>query len=222
MTHVGNLDYHGVTVKNLSNEMRVQIRKWREAVVAAKQAVDPDQSPTAVALDPAPRRAKYGLWLVGERGAGTSYIAMVVAGRMCFTEEGFPGSEQVQATELIQRTRDMWGSYEQLQKDSNDMALFYEARAAEETLERCFKLCDLLWIDDLHHETINMPFWKRHVQPYVESRVKKRLATVICTTMTQEHPSLPKRVIEDLFQIVYCDGYRPERDLYPYDRLGEG
>lgn len=204
MTHVRDIDYHGVTVKNLTDEVRLGLRDWRRGVL--------DRTPVT----------KYGLWLFGERGAGTSYVGKAIAGRMFFQEEGFLGAFRVSATELMQRTRNVWSMEQQMRHNSDDLALFYDSRDAEEILDRYYKVSDLLWIDDLHDETIEMPFWRRHVQGYVEERVKNKLATIVSTTLPPDDDSLPKRVIADLFQVVYCDGYRPEVDAYPWPGPSDG
>jgi hypothetical protein len=103
-----------------------------------------------------------------------------------------------------------------MRHNTDDIALYYEAREAEDLLERLFSVCDLLWIDDLHDEMTDIPFWMRHIQPYVEQRVKHRMPTIISTTLPPDDESLPKRVIEGLFMTVLCDGYRPEVDAYPW------
>lgn len=209
MTHVASLDYTGVTGKNLDPDVRRELRTWREGVLAHPR----EGEPLHRALSES--RVQYGLWLFGERFSGTSYIGQTLAGWMFF-QEGLSGVERVTATELIDHTKDVWSFDQMVRRNGEDMAVWRDMMAAQETMARYFDLCDLLWVDDFHHETIQMPFWKRYVQPYIEARVKDKLPTIISTTCSPDDESMHKKVIEGLFHVVFCDGYRPEHDAYDY------
>jgi hypothetical protein len=211
VTHVSRLDYLGVTAKNIRPDVRDELRKWRRGVLGHPR----EGQPLDRALSES--RVQYGLWLFGERFAGTSYIGQALTGRMCF-QEGLAGVERVTAAELIEHTKDVWSFDQMVRRNGEDMAVWGDMTAAQAVLERYFTLCDLLWVDDFHHETIQMPFWKRYVQPYLEERVKGKLPTIVSTTCPPDDDSMHKKVIEGLFHVVFCDGYRPEKDAYDYGR----
>jgi len=194
MTYLAHMDFYGVSRKNLSEPMQAKLKEWRREL-----------------RDPTPR-TKYGLWVFGDRLAGTSYVGYVAGGRLAFME-GYSAAERVTAVKMLQELRATWSAGQVMRTNADDVGLYWEATMAEDTFNGHFD-ADLLWIDDLHHETIDMPMWKKHIQPLLEDRVKNKLPTIVCTTMAPDDPALPKGVVEGLFTTARCTGFRPEVDHY--------
>jgi hypothetical protein len=185
-----HMDFTGVTRKNLSEQMQNKVRDWREGV-----------------LDPRPD-TKYGLWIFGDRRAGTSYAAQAAAGDLAFNHNrGY--AEHVTAASLVRQLRALWDITTRTRQHGDDYALYLEAQNAEQTLERYFFVDELLWIDDLHDETIDWNIWRKHVQPLVEERVKAQKPTIISTTLAPDDGAIPENVITGLFVTACCTGYRP-------------
>jgi hypothetical protein len=180
------LDYTGVSIKNLPEPTKEWIKQWRRNVL------DDD--------------GKVGLWLFGPRRAGTSYAAQTIVGRMAFSEEGFIESAYIEAVDLVALVRATWDASKQ--HDTPDHAVFLESRAIEDRLNYLFYECRLLWVDDMHHDDLDWNIWRKHIQPFIERRVKHRQPTVISTTLPPGHSFLPARVIDDLFITVLCDAGR--------------
>jgi DNA replication protein DnaC len=86
-----------------------------------------------------------------------------------------------------------------------DDAAWFEALEVERRLDRLWKDCDLLWIDDLHIGATNMNFIERHLFPRLESRVKHGLATVVSTSLEARHLAHLEPVVKDLFVMVKAD-----------------
>jgi hypothetical protein len=184
MTHVAEMDFAGIKRANLSDEMRAQLRDWTNDDTA------------------------HGLWLFGPRRAGTSYVGKVVVGDLAHHHD-HTDAMRVKAMELIDLVRGSWSMSAQVRSSMDDMGLWWELKSTEEMLDVYFHRLQVLWIDQLHHETIDMPLWKKHIQPRVEDRVEEGQIVIVSTTMPPNDPAMPKGVIEDIFTPIFCDGYRP-------------
>lgn len=178
---LNELDYTGVTIKAIPEENRDWLKLWR--------------------LNALSREGKQGLWLFGPRGGGTTYAAKTIVGRLAFSDD--VEAAYTSAVDLVALVRATWGASRQ---HDGDMAEFLEARAIEDRLNYLFYESPLLWVDDFHHEEFDWNIWRRHVQPYLEQRVKHRKPTVVSTTMAPDDEALPPRIIEMLFVTVLCDG----------------
>jgi hypothetical protein len=198
MAYIQNMDYLGVTPKNLSDPMRAKTKEWKEGI-----------------LNPDPN-TKYGLWIFGERSAGTSYVGLVVGGSLVDKRRyiEYLDGVHVRAHKLLEDLRGMWTMSQLTRTNSDDIGLFWEAQTAEDEFHSMFNRASLLWVDDFHHETIDMPLWKKYVQPLIEMRVKDKKATIVCTTLGPDDKALPKGVVERLFVTARCTGFRPEEDRY--------
>jgi len=185
MTHVAQMDFAGVKRANLSDDMRAKLRDWTYDETAS------------------------GLWLFGPRRAGTSYIAKVVVGDLAHHHD-LTDALQVKALGLIDEIRGSWSMSAQVRSSMDDMGLWWEAKNAEDMLDIYFHRLDVLWIDNLHHDTIDWPMWKKHIQPRIEDRVEEGRIVIVSTTMPPNDPSMPSGVIEDMFTTIFCDGYRPD------------
>jgi hypothetical protein len=185
-----NEEFTGVKRKNLDSNARTLTKHWKGQI-----------------LEPTPD-TKWGLWLFGRRQSGTSYAALAVAADLAFHHD-YLGAERVDAIDLLKELRGVWTAGQVMRTNSDDVGLYWEAVSAEDTLNGHFD-ADLLLIDDFHHETIDMPMWKKHVQPLVEQRVKSKKPTIVSTTMTPGDKSLPEGVVNGLFVTVLIDGYRPD------------
>ena len=186
---LNELDYTGVSIRNIPLSVKDCLKQWRMNALTTE--------------------GKQGLWLFGPRGAGTSYAAKVIVSRMAYEEDGFIGeTEHVEAVDLVTLVRATWGASSKQRDHSDDLALFLEAQDIEDRLDYLFYRCRLLWVDDLHHDTIDWNIWRKHVQPFLERRVKHRMPTVISTTLPPVHDFLPARVIDTHFITSLCDAGR--------------
>ena len=190
------MDCRGLSYKNLSDSMRVNTMVWRDQVLAADDPV------------------KWGLWVFGERGAGTSYVGRILAADFRF-KRGFVNAERVPAAALVRDLREVWTAQQHSRQNSEDAGLYREAVAAEDAFDAHFFDYDLLWIDQLHDEVVEGDMWRKHIHPLIEERVTEvRKPTIVCTTLTPDDSYLPRGVVERLFWTVCCTGYRPEVDHY--------
>ena len=194
MTYLRQMDWYGFTVKNLAEKDREAVRSWRWAI---RESLP---------------EAKYGLWIFGQRVAGTSYLGLVTGAQMAF-KQGYLDAQVVSAIDLLQQLRGVWSAGALMRSNADDVGLYWEAVMAEDDLQLYFT-GDLLIIDDLHDETIDWSMWRKHIQPLVEQRVKAKMATIVCTTMPPDDTALPKGLVNGLFQTLHCDGYRPEKNMY--------
>jgi hypothetical protein len=189
--HLSQMKFQGVTRSNLSEPMQAKVRQWRDGV-----------------LNPTPD-TKWGLWIFGQRLSGTSYVGKAVAADLTFNHVT-SYSEHVTAAALIRQLRATWNISQQTRQNSDDIALYWEAQQAEDAINQYFFGDQLLWIDDLHDETIDWNIWRKHIQPLVEERVKAEMATIVCTTLDPGDDSLPKGLIDGLFMTAHCTGFRPD------------
>jgi hypothetical protein len=186
---LNELDFTGVSIKNIPEDTKEWLKQWRLNVLADE--------------------GKIGLWLFGPRGGGTSYAAQAIVGRMAFGEAEFLGdSAYVEAVDLVALVRATWDASSVQRAHSDDLAVFMESRVIEDRLNYLFYECRLLWIDDLHHDDINWDLWRKHIQPFIERRVKHRQPTVVSTTLPPADPTLPGKVIDAHFITVLCDAER--------------
>jgi hypothetical protein len=163
-----------------------------------------------------------GLWIVGPRRHGTSYIASCAMWRL--DESGFDW-EHVHALSLTNMLRRYWDQASLLRHNADDYGLFLDMSDTESTLEHLWYTCPALWVDDLHEDAVDIPFWRKHVQPHLERRIKDHLPTIVATTLRPDSTKLSglQDVIEDLF--VVCFASVPVRERiakhHPYDADAE-
>jgi hypothetical protein len=146
-----------------------------------------------------------GLWIYGSRRAGSSYIGRI-AGRMASQNPEIETSDLVAALDLVNDIRRSWSLGEMVRRHPDDYALWLDMDELERKIESLWAL-DLLWIDDLHEEAVDISFWRKHVQPYVEKRIKEGKLTIVSTSLSPDSPKLLglQQVIEDLFVTCYAE-----------------
>jgi hypothetical protein len=151
--------------------------------------------------------SKSGLWICGPRRSGSSYIAEAVINKLD-SLSAISSWEHIDAFDLTQALRNLWNIQEQQRHHPEDYGLFEEWSAHQEQQDFIWNKCEVLWIDDFHQETVDIRFWRKHVQPRVEQRVKRGMATIIATTLVPDEPELDglEQVITDLF--VVCNATR--------------
>ena len=164
---------------------------------------------------------KVGLWICGSRMRGTSYIAEVAMGRVVPQTESW---DRVDALALVENLRSYWHLSDMVRRNPDDYALFLEMQDIELKMEYLWHECEVLWVDDLHDEAIDIPFWRKHVQPHLERRLKQQMPTVVATTLPPDSVKLSglQEVIENLF--VVCGALTPvseRRTSAPYDSDAE-
>ena len=164
---------------------------------------------------------KVGLWIHGGRQRGTSYIAEVAMSRLAPQADTW---DHIDALALTDAIRSYWHLSEASRRNPEDYALFLEMQDIEIKLEFLWHECHALWVDDFHDEAVDVKFWRKHVQPYLERRLKQRRPTIIATTLPPDSVKLSglQEVIENLF--VVCGALTPvseRRTSAPYDSDAE-
>jgi hypothetical protein len=146
-----------------------------------------------------------GLWVVGPRGAGSSYIANVAMRRMVTDHDW--SWEWFTAAEIIEATRSRWSYDEQVRQHPYDDALWEEARTAEEEIDVFWNKVEIVCVNDLH-SIVDVKFWRRHCQEWLEQRIKAGRPAIVATDMLPNHREFEDitRVIHNLF--VVCDATR--------------
>ena len=186
---LSDMDYRGVKIEHLPENVQQAVKLWQGNVLTST--------------------GKQGLWVFGKRDTGTTYAAMVATGRLAFDEDGFFDTDHIEAVDLIELVRASWQAAASIRQYGEDFAVFTEAQKIQDRLFHLFYDCKLLWVDDLHHDTIDWNIYRKNIQPYVERRVKHGMPTVVSTTLPPVHDYLPGKVIENHFVLAYCgDGAR--------------
>lgn len=144
-----------------------------------------------------------GLWVYGDRGQGSTYVASVAVKRLYCDGVDF---EYIPALALIDMVRRSWFGNELVRTNPNDYDLFAETLADDEILDDLWD-AELLWVDDLHDTAVDMAFWRRHIQERLVNRVKMGMPTVIATSMYPRHRALEglELVIETRFVTCYAE-----------------
>jgi len=173
---------------NLTPEQKSDLWRWRKAVEG--QEVGP-----------------VGLWVCGDRFAGSSYIASIAYGRMT-TDHPEWVPQYHNARVLMEGIREYWQLAQDPHRPESD-ELTQDYYALDDEIDRLWNKAGLVWLDDLH-DNLDMRFWLRHVQPDLERRVKSGKATIVATNCTPNHPEFQtiQRVIEGLFVVVQADHAR--------------
>ena len=191
------MDCRGLSYKNLTKAMCLKVMLWRDSVT-----------------DEVTEQTKWGLWVFGERGAGTSYVGKILAADLRF-KRGYVNAERVPAAGLVRDLREVWTAQQHARQNSDDVALYRESVATQDAFDAHFFGYDLLWIDQLHDEVVEGDMWRKHIHPLIEERVTEvQRPTIVCTTLTPDDPVFPKGVIERLFVTAHCTGFRPDEDHY--------
>lgn len=198
---IRTMDLDGITAKNHSEETKVVLGEWKAGVLAARKRSEEEGVRAPTHVDGA--TIKYGLWIFGNRLAGTSYIGKEATARLTYNH-GYHG-EVIAAADLIQMISGIWTITDQMRRNNDDVGLWWEAKGAEDALDYYFRVCDLLMVDDVHDEAIGMKIWKRHIQPQIEQRVKRGMPTIVCTTLPPDDEALPPRVVDGLFVTLHAE-----------------
>jgi hypothetical protein len=145
-----------------------------------------------------------GLWVCGERRAGSSTIADIALSQAAKGDN--KTWEYMLADDVIKLVREQW-SVEGVQRGNpSDHDLLMEAYAVEAEVDGLMGY-DVLVVDDLHSHSTDMDFWMRHVEKKLMQRSKARKPTIIATDMPPNHPAFTgfQKVIEDLFVICHAE-----------------
>lgn len=171
-------------LSDLTHEQQQAVKDWRNTVEA--------------------NGTRVGLWIYGKRRAGSTHIGKVAYNKVLFDHPEW-NCQYTTALDLINETREAWGTNDLVSKHPYDDGLWMEATLGEVQLES-FWTCELAWIDDWHLFDVDMKFWRRFIQPYIEQRIKQKLPTIVSTQYLPNDPGLVElqRVIEQLFVVVHA------------------
>ena len=154
------------------------------------------------------RGQRPGLWVYGPRRSGTSYVAGVgcrkASGEM--DPEEWQAPHIITAVSLIENLRLVWTLEDQAKRHPDDYGLWSEYDV-ERRLWEWIAVKPVLWVDDMHSGTLDMSFWRRHVQEHLEQRVKRGQITIVATTYAPDDDALEglTPVILDLFEVIKCE-----------------
>jgi len=170
---------------NLTDDQRDRLRQWKANALSGT--------------------GKVGLWTFGDRRSGSSYIAWLAMNALWRQKHEEWRYCEYKAREVMEGKREMW-TLERNPNRHDSEELTQDYYQLDDVFLDLWKRADAVWLDDLH-DTLDMEFWMRHVQPDIEARVKDRKAIVIATNMGPDHPVFApiRRVIEDLFVVIRAE-----------------
>lgn len=147
---------------------------------------------------PGPR----SLWVYGERGSGSSYIGITALHKMVDEHREWD-YEYYKAQKVMAAMKNFWDFSRQL--PTNDDELMREYLSIEEDFRYLWEKAEIIFIDDLHH-TVDLGFWRRHIQEPLEMRVKEKRPTIIAGSVAPDHAAFADitRVIENHFVVVHA------------------
>lgn len=175
------------TWENLGPEPREALLEWRRRVV--------EDEPYK------------GLWIVAPRAGGSSYVAKVAMRRMVYGETNMRNWEWLTGLELIKAMRTRWSSEDMMRHHPDDYALWQESDLIQRDFDYFWDEAQIVCVDDLH-SSLDIGFWRKHLQHDLEARVKLGKPTIVATDMAPNHSGFSdiQRVIETWF--VICDARR--------------
>lgn len=172
-----------ITFRMLRAHQQEALREWRRNIRTGEGSV--------------------GLWVYGDRRAGTTTIGRVAVARMEWDDFD---SEEVTCLRLSDAIKMTWRAGEISRHLPNDYDLYVESNLFDMQVERYWDV-DVLFVDDFHAEQIDMAFWRRFVQVHIEERLKDRKPTIIAADMEPKSPTLGRLapIIEDMFVTCYAE-----------------
>jgi hypothetical protein len=171
--------------RNLSMEQRELLREW---YLNLDQDID-----------------RKSLWIAGPRRAGSSYIAKVAMLKLIKSMS--PAWEWLTAKELIDATRTRWTTADHVKHHPDDYSLWMDNMALEAEFDFFWREAQYIAIDNFH-DTLDVRFWRRFIQPDLEARLEARKPVILATNMLPDHREFADitRVIESYF--VVCRATR--------------
>lgn len=150
-----------------------------------------------------PHWHQIGLWIYGPRLSGSTYIARVAARRMW--EKNKLDVQWEDAKDLLDIKRDQWTLDDRIKRFPDDN-LYQEQMLLEMSTDR-FWQGDVACVNDLYSD-LDIRFWRRFLQPEMESRIKRGQPTIVATDMPPNYREFDglQPVIEHYF--VVCDAAR--------------
>lgn len=136
--------------------------------------------------------APRGLWVAGPRGVGSTFLAynawmranQVLQEEIRDVSFAIDGVEsQYTADDLRQLLRSVWDLSKNAEKNANDDALWWEFSEYRQKEEWFFNISPSVFVDDLHHAAYDGQFWKRHIWPRLEGKIKRGHAVVVASDM---------------------------------------
>lgn len=178
-----------VSFQDLRDPQKAALKEW----LANVEEDDPCIGPRHI-----------GLWIYGaRRRQGTSTIGEIVWSKM---SKRTYKPHKIPCLNLVDRVRESWTLDTLVRHNPTDYDLGMDSMRAQMFLDELWD-ADFLWLDDLHEETIDIPFWRKHIQPRLERRLKDGRPTMVCTDMAPNNPDLDGllEVIEDMFVTCYAE-----------------
>ena len=152
-----------------------------------------------------------GLWVCGDPGFGTSYVARRAMNR-AEQELSWPFAivkeNSVHEVQLQSAIRDVWSLESGVRHNPDDFVLWQEYDRANQQVDWWLDEATVSLIDDVH-SGYNASFWVKHIGPRLESKIKKGRGVIIASDMA------PDDVIGDkwpnLFVVCEMDAPLGER-----------
>lgn len=128
-----------------------------------------------------------GLWIFGPRFSGTSTAARYVKQALRqYPDIVLQGSAcHIRASDLLNKIRREWIQRDVLRTNSSDWAVWQEWSQLDSFFDEMWYGAALTWIDDLFEET-DSDFFRKHVLPAVDRRLKEGKLTVISGQVSPE------------------------------------
>lgn len=172
-----------------------QLKLW-DHLVATTRTTEPPSSVIDITSERTPKYWPVGLWVRGDRGSGSSYVAYNAWKRanwqrreeIANAEFAMPRfiQSQITATELIELLKTSWNLSTLAQHNSQDGPLMDDLRMVHQRLEWFFDISPSVFLDDLHHDFYDGMFWKKHIWHRLERKVKSGQVVVVATDMDAE------------------------------------
>jgi hypothetical protein len=129
-----------------------------------------------------------GLWVCGDPGFGTSYVARRAMNR-AEQELNWPFAvvkkNSVRAVQLQSAIRDVWSLENGVRHNSDDFVLWQEFDRANQQVDWWLDDAPVSLIDDLH-TGYDASFWAKHVAPRLEAKIKGGKGVIIASDMSPD------------------------------------
>lgn len=138
-------------------------------------------------VDAASGQGLPGLWVFGPRFSGTSTAGRYVRQALRqYPEVVLNGSAQhIRASDLLFKIRREWIQRDVLRHNSSDWAVWHEWAELDAYFDELWNGASFTWIDDLFEET-DSDFFRKHVLPSIDRRLKEGRITVISGQVSPE------------------------------------
>jgi hypothetical protein len=121
-----------------------------------------------------PFDGKWGVWVVGPQYESRNEARNTLNS----LGEAFIGNwVHLRGIEIEAKFKELWQQQAVLRANATDYAVWKETMTLEQEVASYWD-CTVLWISDVYDQT-DTKFWAKHILPWIDLRVQKRLPTGI-------------------------------------------